>query len=838
MVCMSQPLSTEELNLLRPINTPAIANDIEARTRLPTRVVAFLGGSAVFAILLSSPAVAAGAAEPMVDLSSAVIISVGDAPGPERKAVQMLAEEVAKRTRLRWAHETSWPKSDAAVIVVGNAMSLQSFAKSHGTQIAPRNAREGYRIWIDRAPRPVVWVAGDDSRGVLFGVGRLLRTLRMEPRRISLPANFRADTAPQTALRGHQLGYRPKCNSYDGWTVAMWEQYIRDLAVFGCNAIELIPPRSDDDSDSPHFPLPQMEMMIEMSRLANDYALDVWIWYPAMDENYADAKAVEFALQEWGEVFRKLPRVDAVFVPGGDPGHTRPKVLFDLLEKQTANLHRFHPKAQMWVSPQSFNATWTKEFFELIRREPAWLTGVVYGPQVRISLPQLRAGIPARYPIRDYPDITHSRHCQYPVPDWDLAFAMTEGRESINPRPEAMAAIYRLLHTNTAGFITYSEGCNDDVNKMIWSALGWDRNADVGETLRDYARYFTGASHADSFAEGLLMLEKNWEGPLRRNEQVEQTWRHFEALERQATPQEKLDWRFQQALYRACYDAYLRRRLIYESELEEQAQVTLRSAASVGSLASMSDAEKTLRRAVTEPVASELRARVFELGEALFQSIRMQLSVSKYQAIALERGANLDAIDVPLNSSEWLKKQFGAIAALKSEAERLARIKEIVDWKNPGPGGFYDDLGNPEQQPHLVRGAGAVTDPAFLESNLVSFIRNPRPEWPMSWWHWAETLYDQPLQLRYAGLDPAARYKLRVVYGREGRATNIRLAANGMTEVHPFLSRPFERLEFDLPPASTRSGNLTLNWTQEPGAGGNGRGCEVAEVWLIKKPGN
>ena len=36
--------------------------------------------------------------------------------------------------------------------------------------------------------------------------------------------------------------------------VAMWEQYIRDLAVFGTNAIELIPPRSDDDADSPHFP--------------------------------------------------------------------------------------------------------------------------------------------------------------------------------------------------------------------------------------------------------------------------------------------------------------------------------------------------------------------------------------------------------------------------------------------------------------------------------------------------------------------------------------------------------------------------------------------------------
>ena len=806
--------------------------------RLSARLIPFLIRSAALALaIMNLPGALAGAEERMFDLSNAIILSASDAPGPERKAVQMLAEEVAKRSRLRWASENSWPTNNAPVIVVGNTTPLQSLAKSRGTQIARRDAREGYRIWIERAERPVVWVAGDDVRGVLFGVGRLLRALRIEPLKISLPADFRADTAPPTALRGHQLGYRPKCNSYDGWTVAMWEQYIRDLVVFGCNAIELIPPRSDDDSDSPHFPLPQMEMMIEMSRLASDYGLDVWIWYPAMDANYAEPKTVEFALHEWSEVFRKLPRVDAVFVPGGDPGHTQPKVLFDLLEKQTANLHRFHPQAQMWVSPQSFNTAWTQEFFELMRREPAWLTGVVYGPQVRLSLPQLRAGTPARYPIRDYPDITHSRHCQYPVPDWDVAFAMTEGREPINPRPQAMAAIYRLTHTNTAGFITYSEGCNDDVNKMIWSALGWDRDADVSEILRDYSRYFIGAPQADSFAEGLLMLEKNWNGPLRLNEQTEKTLRHFEALEREAAPQQKLNWRFQQALYRACYDAYVRRRLIYESEIEKQALAKLRDAASAGSLGAMSNAAKILDRVVTEPVAAELRARVFELAEALFQSIRMQLSVPKYQAIALERGANLDAIDVPLNSRAWLKKQFAAIATLSAEADRLARIKEIVEWKNPGPGGFYDDLGDVERQPHLVRGAGAAADPAFLESSFISFIRNPRPEWPVSWWHWGETLYDLPLQLRYTGLDPAARYKVRVVYGREGRATKVRLAANDV-EIHPFLSRPFERLEFDLPPASTRSGSITLNWTQEHGAGGAGRGCEVAEVWLIKQAEN
>jgi hypothetical protein len=101
-----------------------------------------------------------------------------------------------------------------------------------------------------------------------------------------------------------------------------------------------------------------MEMMTGMSHLADSYGHDVWIWYPALDKDYSDPQTVAAALREWGEVFSKLPRLDAVFVPGGDPGHTPPKLLMPPA-KQTENLHRYHPKAQMWVSPGFTQAWWT-----------------------------------------------------------------------------------------------------------------------------------------------------------------------------------------------------------------------------------------------------------------------------------------------------------------------------------------------------------------------------------------------------------------------------------------------------------------------------------------------
>jgi hypothetical protein len=760
-----------------------------------------------------------------MDLTRAVVVAEGDSARIQKAAV-MLVEEVEKRTGLQWQIAKERPASGTSFILL------------HWKKAEPA---EGFTL---RANNEGVSIDGNDERGVMFGTGRLLREMRMTRGKVTIEDGFTVTTAPKYPLRGHQLGYRPKTHSYDAWDLKTWEQYYRDLIVFGANAVELIPPRSDDDADSPHFPLPPMQMMIGMSKLADEYGLDVWVWYPAMDKDYSDPKTVEFALKEWAEVFSKLPRIDVIFVPGGDPGHTQPKHLMALLEKQTESLHKFHPKAEMWVSPQSFNKEWLDEFFGIMKSEPKWLGGIVFGPQVRISLPELRKAIPEKYSVRHYPDITHSRQCQYPVPDWDVAFAITEGRECINPRPMDEAAIFKLLQPYTIGFLTYSEGCNDDVNKAIWSGLGWDPNQSPLAILREYSRYFIGAEFEEGFAQGLLALERNWRGPLIANENIYTTLRQFQEMERRATPRQLANWRFQQALFRAYYDAYLRARLIYETRLEEDAMQKLREVPQTLSLTAIKEADAILGKA-SDRVATDWRARVFELAEALFQSIRMQLSVPRYKAIGVDRGASLDTIDYPLNNVHWLRERFATIRGMKSEKERADAIFEIVDWENPGPGGFYDDLGNVSRQRHLVRNFPFAEDPASLQSSKTGFeegdVMDEPDERPLgalrkSWLDHAETLVDQPLRVRYFDLDPKAQYKVRLVYAGDAPKMKIRMTANGV-EIHPFMQKPnpAKRLEFDLPREITRGGTLELSWQRPAGLGGNGRGCQVSELWLMRR---
>ncbi|MEO8027544.1 MAG: hypothetical protein ABI823_13775, partial [Bryobacteraceae bacterium] len=208
-------------------------------------------------LCLSASALALLALMPLsaLDLKKAVVVAPAKLTMQESAAVSVLVEEVQKRTQMRLAVQNSLPAAGTPAIIVGTNANLAGLAGVPLSRMAaaPRGA-EGFRV---QAVGGNVIVAGNDQRGMLFGVGYLLRQMRMERGHVlEVDDKLAVSTAPRFALRGHQLGYRPKVNAYDAFTVEMFDQYIRDLAIFGTNAIEFIPPRSDDADDSPHFPLP------------------------------------------------------------------------------------------------------------------------------------------------------------------------------------------------------------------------------------------------------------------------------------------------------------------------------------------------------------------------------------------------------------------------------------------------------------------------------------------------------------------------------------------------------------------------------------------------------
>lgn len=772
-----------------------------------------------------------------LDCSRATVVGAAHLSQAEASAVEMLLDEAAKRTGHRWETAQSFPGRPAGcTIFAATRRQMPLLLPAALLRATPEGdgKAEGFALRAFRFhARPVILIAGNDDRGLLFGIGALLRRFSLSAGRATLPAPFRLAQSPEKPIRSYQLGYRFKNNTYDAWNLAQFEQQIRDLAIFGGNTVQLIAPHSDDRSLSPLFPAPPLETLIGISRILDRYGLDCDIYYPELEPDYRRPEQMRRELARFENLIRQIPRVDALWAPGGDPGKTPPALLFALLAKEAEILHRFHPRARIYVSAQEMDAIQYKEFYRLVGERPAWLTGVFVGPQSRESLQAQRRRIPAEIPLIFYPDIGHTLHAQFPVARWDPVFTLTEGREPIDPRPVDEAVIYRRFAALHTGFVAYSEGVNDDVNKCLWAQWGWDSSRSAESILNEYARFFVGPRWSRSFARGLIDLEGNWRGPIRSNRQIGATLRELQRIEKSRdAPQD--NWRFEMALYRAYYDAFLQLRLQAETRQQQQALAFLKQVPEIGVDRAMQRAETALQP--PNPTAgADLRARVFALAGDLFHHIGLQLSVPLYGAANWERGANLDRIDIPLNDRVWLESAFERIRALPAAA-RPAALRAVLDWDVPLPGAIYDDLGNPEREPHLVRGLGFARDPLFFHTAIDGVAdHTPAEGWRWSQLTYAETLYEQPLRMRYRGLDPRRRYRLRVTYAGEEYTVPLRLTVDDRWEIQRSTARKSnpQTVEYALPADAARNGQLRLEWMHPAGLGASGRGGQIAEVWLL-----
>jgi hypothetical protein len=776
---------------------------------------------------------------------------------PEKKndqlktAVIILQEEIQKRTGILMPAVYRQPSENTSVITIGIEGRIRNLPEKIITELRslPETDKEGFKIIIND-DRSVI-IAGHDEAGALYGVGWLLRKMELRDHQIVIPGKLTISSTPVYPIRGHQLGYRPKTNAYDAWSVARYDSYIRELLIFGANSIEIMPPRTDDDATSINMKLPAIEMIAAQSRICKEYGMNVWMWYPNMGSDYTSPDSVKKELEEREKVFSVLPRLDALFVPAGDPGELEPDVLFSWLGKVAVVLHKYHPHAKIWVSPQVFKPgkEWYAEFYKNVNLQYEWFGGIVYGPWIRTPLREVRNLINPAVPVRLYPDITHSLSCQYPVPDWDLAFAMTLGRECINPRPEDEKYIHNLFAGMASGSISYSEGTNDDVNKFVWTGQDWDPSTPVQETLRDYGRYFIGPDYTEGVAQGLIALEQNFRGPLLTNDQVERTFQQWQDMEKSASDKVMANPRFQSGLIRAYFDAYTQRRLIYETHLESEARNMLEQAVNKGSLNAAKEARNTLLLAHEKPVSQELKMRCYALADSLFRSFGAQLTVEKHHA-AEGRGNFIDNIDIPLNDALWILDQLTTVEKLNSEQERLDAIEKMLHRADPGPGGFYDNFGTPSAWKRVVAKKTWAEDPGSLESPRVSFgVGLTGVDWvheivakgfegqttPLAWMNQINTLYDTPLEIRYDNLDTSAVYTLKIAYTGRFRS-NMKLVADGVT-IHDYIrmgTRPL--FEFPLPNEVTKDGKVLFTWTCGSDDTGEGeRGSQVAEIWLIRK---
>jgi len=126
-----------------------------------------------------------------VDISEASIFISKDIKAKvQNSSVKILQEEVSKRSGFTWQKIDKWKDSRTYTI----ALALSSTKKLDGRtppvnsdQNAPEFQAEGYRI---KMTDEVIWIMGADSRAIIFGIGELLRTVKMEKGQVMIDADL------------------------------------------------------------------------------------------------------------------------------------------------------------------------------------------------------------------------------------------------------------------------------------------------------------------------------------------------------------------------------------------------------------------------------------------------------------------------------------------------------------------------------------------------------------------------------------------------------------------------------------------------------------------------
>lgn len=667
-----------------------------------------------------------------------------------------------------------------------------------------------------------IYIQGRGFRGLLFGIGHFLRKASYSDVISWKPLNV--STMPDKPIRGHQIGYRNTANSYDAWGVDQYEQYIRDMIVFGTNSIENIP---DVDEQSPHFSLTNPEMNIELSRLSKKYQMDYWIWTP-IEFDLNDQEKAEAYLDDQERLYKDLARLDAVFVPGGDPGSNPPELVLPMMEKMSEILKKYHPDAKMWLSLQGFDEQASQFVYDYLETQrPKWMGGLVAGP----SSPRIdhsRAALSEDYKMRHYPDITHTVRSQYPNWWWDPVYNFTLGREPINPQPLRYQQVYLHTEQYNDGSVTYSDGIHDDLNKMVWSSLEWDKSADIYSVVEDYANYFFSTEEKAQLTDALFALEKNWDGAIKYNGSVPAALHLWEDADPNKIYNSDENWRWKMYLLRANYDSFVRDRFIYEERLELQANEILKQSDKLGSEAAIDSVKKVLARSDQHFENDPRRKQIFTLADELFELIGYQTSVPKYDAKNPERGAILDFVDRPLNNKWWLESELDRMQEWPEE-RKVSRLVQMGSWETLGEGSFYDDVGNIYKSPHVIKTHAPENDPFFQMSD------NPGFDWWEEGYSKARLSWMSSSQwpvMEYSGLDPKAEYLIRMTGVGE-----FYTVADGQ-ELEPISERKEtgEVVEISVPRSLTKDGSLRLTWEKIDESHLNWRQhSRLNELWLIKK---
>jgi hypothetical protein len=302
-------------------------------------------------------------------------------------AARVLGERLAERV----GHALPTQHCDSRMIVALDEQVQKLLPAGVTVPPTPAAQGEGFSIrMLGTRAHPVLVLSAAQKRGLVYAAGWLLRSADARGR-LSVRPSF--STTPRYSVRMTQIGYRAKNNTYDAWDLKRFRRRIEDFALWGSSGVQVISP-------SPTMrPAARCFRRLRSKRWRGSAPspmswVDFALYYPNLGD-YAAPPARQAEADRLSALLKQLPKVDALYIPGGDPGHTPPDHLIPLVEREAAALHAINPAAKVWLSAQGFDARDSAAFYQALAQHPSGLTGVFTAPRRATRWPFSAPACPA-----------------------------------------------------------------------------------------------------------------------------------------------------------------------------------------------------------------------------------------------------------------------------------------------------------------------------------------------------------------------------------------------------------------------------------------------------------
>jgi hypothetical protein len=326
------------------------------------------------------------------------------------------------------------------------------------------------------------------------------------------------------------------------------------------------------------------------------------------------------------------------------------------------------------------------------------------------------------------------------------------------------------------------------------------------DAVAEYARVHFGPDAAGAMAQAILQLEENLSAPIETNEGIDVLIAALREARRHI-PDSLLrrDYLWRQYMQKALLDRYVQLAVRGQRAVQRSVEESLRNALDSDDLpGALKHVQGLLDAPLETAEMAVLRAEADRLGQ----------ESNEVFGVRSEGYFNLGQDFVGLG---WLRREV--TAALSAPAiEQRESVRRIAYYEDAGPGGFYDDAGDPAHSPHLIYG-WPYGDGAFSPSD--------RPSQRSAAFTTTEA---HGVTFEYDGLNPTAAYRVRFTlvrprylprFGKFQNQKSESIYADDFALVEDLELPEFESrfFEFDVPRDATRDGRLQIRFLKSAGVG-------------------